>query len=129
MAAAAGVAPARTPAGRRPIDVAAATAWPNQMPTPTSSTTLSRIPPLEAAPWIVCPICGFHTWPQAEVGRPRRMARAMPDRPIASSCRFAQSWPIKEAGGPSPPASAKWKISQACQRWSSAFSWRSLHGC
>ncbi len=24
-----------------------------------------------AGPWIVCPICGFHAWIQAAVGRPR----------------------------------------------------------
>jgi hypothetical protein len=26
---------------------------------------------LDPAPWIVCPVCGFHTWTQAAVGRPR----------------------------------------------------------
>jgi predicted nucleic acid-binding Zn ribbon protein len=26
---------------------------------------------LEPVPWIVCPICGFHAWTQAAVGRPR----------------------------------------------------------
>lgn len=30
-----------------------------------------RMEATEPAPWIVCPICGFHEWTQAAVGRPR----------------------------------------------------------